>query len=114
MRLFASCRLTTVLDIMLLDEPYSALDYQTRLAISEEIWLIIRKERKTAILVTHDIAEAVAASDRVIVLSNRPAELRNIHEISLTCDIRTPISCREAPEFRRYFNEIWKELDVHV
>jgi NitT/TauT family transport system ATP-binding protein len=106
--------LATNPDILLLDEPYSALDYQTRLAISEEIWLIIRKEKKTAILVTHDIAEAVAASDRVIVLTGRPAEVKNIHEISLTCDTRTPILCREAPEFRRYFNDIWKELDIHV
>ncbi|MFZ5352233.1 MAG: ABC transporter ATP-binding protein [Bacillota bacterium] len=101
-------------DILLLDEPFSALDYQTRLAISEEIWLILKKEKKTAILVTHDIAEAVAASDRVIVLTSRPATIKNIHEINLTCDIRTPILCREAPEFRRYFNDIWKELDVHV
>lgn len=106
--------LATNPDILLLDEPFSALDYQTRLAISEEIWLIIKKERKTAIFVTHDIAEAVASSDRIIVLSNRPAEIKNIHDIYLTCDNRTPISCREAPEFRLYFNKIWKELDVHV
>ncbi len=106
--------LATDPDILLLDEPFSALDYQTHLLISEEIWLIIKKEQKTAILVTHDIAEAVASSDRVIVLSNRPAEIKNIHEIKLTCDRRTPITCREAPEFRQYFNEIWKELDVHV
>jgi NitT/TauT family transport system ATP-binding protein len=106
--------LATNPDILLLDEPFSALDYQTRLAISEEIWLIIKKERKTAILVTHDISEAVASSDRIIVLTNRPAEIRNIHEIALTCDTRTPIACREAPEFRHYFNKIWKELDVHV
>jgi NitT/TauT family transport system ATP-binding protein len=106
--------LATNPDILLLDEPFSALDYQTRLAISEEIWLIIKKERKTAILVTHDISEAVACSERIIVLTNRPAEVKNIHEIYLTCDKRTPISCREAPEFRHYFNKIWKELDVHV
>ncbi len=106
--------LATNPDILLLDEPFSALDYQTRLAISEEIWLIIKKEKKTAILVTHDISEAVASSDRIVVLTNRPAEIKNIHEIALTCDIRTPITCREAPEFRHYFNTIWKELDVHV
>lgn len=106
--------LATNPEILLLDEPFSALDYQTRLAISEEIWLIIKKERKTAVFVTHDIAEAVATSDRIIVLTKRPAEIKNIHEIYLTCDTRTPISCREAPEFRRYFNTIWKELDVHV
>jgi NitT/TauT family transport system ATP-binding protein len=106
--------LATNPDILLLDEPFSALDYQTRLAISEEIWLIIKKERKTAVFVTHDIAEAVASSDRIIVLSNRPAEIKNIHDIYLTCDNKTPITCREAPEFRHYFNKIWKELDVHV
>ncbi len=101
-------------EILLLDEPFSALDYQTRLAISEEIWLIIKKEKKTAILVTHDIAEAVSASDRIIVLTNRPAQVKSIYNINLTCDTKTPISCREAPEFRYYFNQIWKELDVHV
>lgn len=106
--------LSTNPDILLLDEPFSALDYQTRLAISEEIWLIIKKEKKTAILVTHDISEAISMADRVIVLTKRPAEIKSIHEINLTCDNKTPITCREAPEFRFYFNTIWKELDVHV
>ncbi|MHB1393782.1 MAG: ABC transporter ATP-binding protein [Clostridia bacterium] len=102
-------------EILLLDEPFSALDYQTRLAISEEIWLIIKKEKKTAILVTHDIAEAVSMSDRVIVLTQRPAEVKFEHDIALTTGkCKTPIICREAPEFRVYFNKIWKELDVHV
>ncbi len=106
--------LATSPDILLLDEPYSALDYQTRLAISEEIWLILKKEKKTAILVTHDIAEAVASSDRIIVLTNRPSCIKNIHVIELNCNEKSPIKCREAPEFRHYFNKIWKELDVHV
>lgn len=101
-------------DILLLDEPFSALDYQTRIAISEEIWLIIKKEKKTAILVTHDIAEAISMSDRIIVLTKRPAEIKYVHNINLTCNNKTPITCREAPEFRFYFNSIWKELDVHV
>lgn len=102
-------------EILLLDEPFSSLDYQTRLAISEEIWLIIKKEKKTAILVTHDIAEAVSMSDRIIVLTKRPGEVKSEHDIQLTtCENKTPIICREAPEFRIYFNMIWKELDVHV
>lgn len=101
-------------DILLLDEPFSALDYQTRLAIAEEVWLIIKKERKTAILVTHDISEAIAMSDKVIVLTKRPAQIKSVHNIALTCDSRTPIRCREAPEFRLFFNKIWKELDIHV
>jgi len=106
--------LATKPDILLLDEPFSALDYQTKIAISEEVWLILKKEKKTAILVTHDLAEAISMSDRIIVLTKRPAEIKSIHNIQLTCDFRTPITCREAPEFRVYFNKIWKELDVHV
>jgi NitT/TauT family transport system ATP-binding protein len=101
-------------DILLLDEAFSALDYQTRLAVAEDIYSIIKKENKTAVLVTHDIAEGISMADRVVVLSRRPAVIKNIHEIKLTCSNRTPLSSREAPEFRQYFNRIWKELDVHV
>jgi NitT/TauT family transport system ATP-binding protein len=101
-------------EILLLDEAFSALDYQTRLAVTEDIYSIIKKENKTAILVTHDIAESISMADRVVVLTKRPATIKNIHKIELTCSKRSPLSCREAPEFRHYFNEIWKELDVHV
>lgn len=100
--------------ILLLDEPFSALDYQTRLAMSDEVSTIIRKERKTALLVTHDISEAISMSDRVLVLSQRPAIIKNIHNIHLTSEQNNPISRRQAPEFRQYFNTIWKELDIHV
>lgn len=100
--------------ILLLDEPFSALDYQTRLAMSDEVSAIIRKEGKTALLVTHDISEAISMSDRVLVLSERPATIKNIHEITLTSEEGNPISRRQAPEFRQYFNNIWKELDIHV
>ncbi|HCF49207.1 MAG TPA: spermidine/putrescine ABC transporter ATP-binding protein [Syntrophomonas sp.] len=100
--------------ILLLDEAFSALDYQTRLAVSEDIYDIIRKEKKTAILVTHDISEAISMSDRIVVLSHRPGRLKRIHNIKLSCTSRTPINCREAPEFRYYFQEIWRELDIHV
>ena len=101
-------------DILLLDEPFSALDYQTRLSVADEIGTIIRKEGKTALLVSHDISEAISLSDRVIVLSGRPARLKKIHTISLSVENHTPMKAREAPEFREYFNQIWKELDVHV
>ncbi|NLV17406.1 MAG: ABC transporter ATP-binding protein [Syntrophomonadaceae bacterium] len=100
--------------ILLLDEAFSALDYQTRLAVSDDIYAIIKKEKKTAILVTHDISEAISMADRVIVLSHRPGTVKKIHQISLTCHKRTPLVSREAPEFRYYFQEIWEELDVHV
>lgn len=100
-------------DILLLDEPFSALDYQTRLYVSDEIGSIIRKQKKTAILVTHDISEAVSMADRVFVLSKRPAKLSAEHIIELGIESRTPMKTREAEGFRHYFNTIWKELDVH-
>ena len=106
--------LVTDPQILLLDEAFSALDYQTRLAVNEDIYGIIRKEKKTAILVTHDISEAISMSDRVVVLSHRPGRLKRIYTIELSCTNRTPINCREAPEFRYYFHEIWRELDIHV
>jgi len=95
-------------DILLLDEPFSALDYQTRLYVAEEITAIIKQQKKTAVFVTHDISEAIAVSDRVIVLSRRPARVSAEHTIKLTPGVKP----REAPEFREYFNEIWKELDI--
>jgi NitT/TauT family transport system ATP-binding protein len=100
--------------ILLLDEAFSALDYQTRLAVSDEISGIIRNEKKTAVLVTHDISEAISMADRVVVLSKRPARLKEIYDIRLTASSESPIERRKAPEFKEYFNQIWKELDVHV
>ena len=101
-------------ELLLLDEPFSALDYQTRLFVSDEIGSIIKNENITAILVTHDISEAVSMSDRVIVLTARPASIKSIHNIVLTGDSDTPMRRRSAPEFKDYFNTIWRELDVHV
>jgi NitT/TauT family transport system ATP-binding protein len=100
-------------DILLLDEPFSALDYQTRLEVADDIWGIIRKEKKTAILITHDISEAISMADRVIVLSSRPATVIQIIDINLTVENRTPFTARSAPEFKEYFNLIWKELTNH-
>lgn len=100
-------------DILLLDEPFSALDYQTRLAIADEVWKIIKHEEKTALFVTHDISEAISMSDRILVLSKRPGHVISIHKIN-TSGEQGPLNRRKAPEFRDYFNEIWKELDVHV
>jgi len=101
-------------DILLLDEAFSALDYQTRLVVTDEVKQIIKKEQKTAILITHDISEAISMADKVVVLTRRPATIKSIHDIKLSCACQTPLKCREAPEFKDYFNLIWKELDVHV
>ncbi len=104
-------------DVLLLDEPFSALDYQTRLSIADEITEIIRREKKTALLVTHDIGEAISMADRVIVLSARPGRIKSEHIITYpSCgDERpSPMKARETPEFRQYFNTLWEELDAHV
>jgi len=98
-------------DILLLDEPFSALDYQTRLTVSDEIRSIIRQEKKTAILVTHDISEAISFSDRVIILSQRPARIINQIDIKFDIENNSSLELRNDPLFRDYFNTIWKELD---
>ena len=99
--------------ILLLDEPFSALDYQTRLAVSADIHAILRREGQTALMVTHDIAEAVSMSDRVFVLSRRPAVVKTVHDLSPLRDL-TPLQRRDHPSFHIHFNAIWKELDIHV
>lgn len=97
--------------LLLLDEPFSALDYQTRLNVSDDIGNIIRKEKKTALLVTHDISEAISMSDRVIVLTSRPASIACEIPITLPEEYRSPMAARSAPDFKTYFNFIWKELN---
>lgn len=99
-------------EVLLLDEPFSALDYQTRLNIGDEIYKIIKKERKTVIMVTHDISEAVAMSNRVAVLSQRPAKIKKIFNIEFSTSHDSPLKSREDPMFRVYFNNIWKELNL--
>jgi len=101
-------------EVLLLDEPFSALDYQTRLNISDEVYEIIKKEKKTTIMVTHDIAEAIAMSDEIIILSNRPAVIVKHMNLEFGEDFPCPLKRREAPHFRVYFNEIWKELNNNV
>ncbi|TCK90629.1 NitT/TauT family transport system ATP-binding protein [Natranaerovirga hydrolytica] len=98
-------------ELLLLDEPFSALDYQTRLSVSDDIGKIIAKENKTAILVTHDIAEAISMGHRVIILTKRPAVIKKIIDIHLSIPNRTPFTSRSAKEFSSYFNTIWKELN---
>ena len=98
--------------VLLLDEPFSALDYQTRLAVSADIYRIIRQEGKTALLVTHDISEAISLSDRVVVLSHRPAVVKSIHRLTQLQGV-PPLQRRDHPAFAGYFKSIWKELEVH-
>ncbi len=97
-------------EMLLLDEPFSALDSQTRLSVSEDIYKILRKEHKSAILVTHDISEAISFCDRIIILTKRPGTVKKIVPIRLSVDEKTPLKARNAPEFREYFNMLWEEL----
>ena len=98
-------------DLLLLDEPFSALDYQTRLTVCDDISSIIRKNGKTAVLVTHDLSEAISAADRILVLSSRPGTIKA--EIPLDFSGETsPIRRRNMPEFSAYFNLVWKELKI--
>jgi NitT/TauT family transport system ATP-binding protein len=98
-------------ELLLLDEPFSALDYQTRLTVSDDIGRLLKAAKKPAILVTHDISEAISMADRVLVLSARPAALKKIIPVRLSIPDRTPLSSRNAPDFKSYFNLIWKELN---
>ena len=100
-------------DILLLDEPFSALDYQTRLMVADDVYKIIKKENKTVIMITHDIGEACSIGDRVVVLSDRPSKVKKIFDIKLT-DKSSPINNRKCPEFSKYYDMIWKEIDIHV
>ena len=94
-------------DLLLLDEPFSALDYQTRLNVCEDVYRIIREQKKTSILVTHDISEAISLADRIVVLTPRPPRVRHQHQIRLE---GPPLSRREAPGFGKWFEVLWKEL----
>ena len=99
--------------ILLLDEAFSALDYQTRIMVTKDVYDILRQEGITALIVTHDISESISLSDRVVVLTKRPAKIKNVHEIKFDMENRTPINCRERPEFSKYFDLLWKELDIN-
>ncbi len=100
-------------DILLLDEAFSALDYQTRLEVTEDVYRIIRRERVTALMVTHDIPESICMGDRVLILSARPAVVRERLAIRFPPEMDTPLQRRGSPDFGGYFNHIWKELGMH-
>ena len=96
-------------DILLLDEPFSALDYQTRLNVTADVARILRSEKKAALLITHDISEAISLADRIFVLTARPARLLTEHETDFTST--DPLRRREEPRFSGWFERLWKELN---
>lgn len=102
--------LATKPDILLLDEPFSALDYQSRLSVCDDVYKIIKKEKKTTIIITHDVSEAVVMADTVVVLTKRPAKVKKVIDIKLT-DAKSPITNRTCPEFNDYYKMIWESID---
>jgi len=97
-------------ELLLLDEPFSALDYQTRLQLSDEVYRIIREQNKTALLVTHDISEAVSMADRVFVFSKRPSHVKTVFETGFDPAL-SPLARRHTPEFLSQYDRVWKEID---
>ena len=100
--------------ILLLDEAFSALDYQTRIMVTKDIYSILKNENVTTLMVTHDISEAISMSDRIVVLTKRPARVKKIYEVDFEMENRNPLTVRESPKFSSYFDSLWKELDVHA
>ncbi len=98
--------------ILLLDEAFSALDYQTRIMVTNDIYHILKEENITTIMVTHDISEAISMSDKVLVLTKRPGTVKKIHDIQFDIKDRSPINCRQNPEFTKYFDTLWRELGI--
>ena len=105
--------LATNPDILLLDEPFSALDFDTRLLVADDVYKIIKKEKKTTIIITHDIEEAISIADTVIVMSKRPTKIKKILDIHLT-NSSSPIHNRNCQEFNKYYQEIWKVFDHEI
>ena len=106
--------LVTNPDIILLDEPFSALDYQTRLVLEEEILSILKNENKTCVLITHDIEEAIALSDRVAVMSKRPTSVKKTYDISLAARHGSVMKARADRHFKDFFAAIWSDLDIQL
>ena len=105
--------LATKPDLLLLDEPFSALDYQSRLQVSNDVYNIIKNENKTVLMITHDIAEAISLSDKVIVLSKRPSKIKKEYDIKFDNSLN-PIKRRNAKEFSEYYDQIWRDLDENI
>lgn len=99
-------------DVILLDEPFSALDFQTRLLLQAEVAKIIREQSKSVILITHDIGEAISMAHRIVVLTNRPAKVKAVHNVDFRGDLVDPVAIRAHPEYQTLFSKIWSELEI--
>lgn len=116
MRQRAALARTMILNpsILLLDEPFVALDFQTKLILESELARSVADGRRAVLFITHDVEEAVSLSDRVLVMSRRPGRIKAIHDIRLDCDRTDPVNAREAPGFGDYVARIWKQLEIQT
>ncbi|GGB18101.1 ABC transporter ATP-binding protein [Allosediminivita pacifica] len=99
-------------EVILLDEPFSALDFQTRILLQSDVKRIIREEGKSVILITHDIGEAISMANRIVVLTNRPATVKTVHEVPWGDEVTDPVAVRDRPEYQEMFSKIWQELEL--
>ena len=99
-------------EVILLDEPFSALDFQTRILLQADVKRIIRDEGRSVILITHDIGEAISMANRIVVLTNRPATVKSVHETPWSGDESDPVAIRDRPEYQKLFSTIWEELEL--
>ncbi|WP_254277558.1 ABC transporter ATP-binding protein [Halomonas sp. 3H] len=106
--------LITEPDLILLDEPFSALDYQTRLVLEEEIVSILKENHKTVVLITHDIGEAIAMSDRVAVMTQRPTSVKKIYDVGLSRELGSCLKARSDARYQTFFDRIWDDLDIQI
>jgi NitT/TauT family transport system ATP-binding protein len=106
--------LITEPDLILLDEPFSALDYQTRLVLEEEIVKILKDNHKTVVLITHDIGEAIAMSDRVAVMTQRPTSVKKVYDVGLSRELGSCLKARSDPRYQELFDSIWNDLDIQI
>ncbi|MBJ3776762.1 ABC transporter ATP-binding protein [Acuticoccus mangrovi] len=99
-------------EVVLLDEPFSALDFQTRLLLQADVKRIIREESKSVILITHDIGEAISMADRIVLLTNRPARVKDVYEVGIDETADDPVAVRAHPRYQELFTTIWNELEL--
>ncbi len=101
-------------EVLLLDEPFSALDYVTKLTLEDAVSELLAAYKKTTVLVTHDIGEAISMSDRIVIMNANPGSIRRIYEVPFELRNERPFNVRRHPKYQRIFDSIWNELNTET